>query len=298
MRIVRKDSYFYLRHTYRKDGKIVTKERYLGKEIPKNIEEIKQELRQESQKVLYDKLEKIRASFQLEWKRLPESARRRENEEIAIAFTYNTNAIEGSTITLEETREILVEQIAPNKPLKDIRETEAHAKVFLKMLDNLNSASSRTGKIAGSQFFHKREKISKELLLKWHKEIFGETKPDIAGRYRDFLVRVGTYVAPDWQDVEALMKALVKFVNEAKMNPVELASRAHYRFEKIHPFGDGNGRIGRLLMNHILWHSGYPMLIIEYAKRSSYYKALRRGEDGFANYFIRRYLTVHKKRYL
>ena len=138
MRIVRKDSYFYLRHTYRKDGKIVTKERYLGKEIPKNIEEIKQELRQESQKVLNDKLEKIRASFQLEWKRLPESARRRENEEIAIAFTYNTNAIEGSTITLEETREILVEQIAPNKPLKDIRETEAHAKVFLKMLDNLN----------------------------------------------------------------------------------------------------------------------------------------------------------------
>lgn len=298
MRIVRKDSYFYLRHTYRKDGKIVTKERYLGKEIPKNIEEIKQELRQESQKVLYDKLEKIRASFQLEWKRLPESARRRENEEIAIAFTYNTNAIEGSTITLEETREILVEQIAPNKPLKDIRETEAHAKVFLKMLDNLNSASSRTGKIAGSQFFHKREKISKELLLKWHKEIFGETKPDIAGRYRDFLVRVGTYVAPDWQDVEALMKALVKFVNEAKMNPVELAGKAHYRFEKIHPFGDGNGRIGRLLMNHILWYNSYPMLIIEYAKRSSYYKALRRGEDGFANYFIRRYLTVHKKRYL
>ena len=298
MRIVRKDSYFYLRHTYRKDGKIVTKERYLGKEIPKNIEEIKQELGQESQKVLYNKLEKIRASFQLEWKRLPESARRRENEEIAIAFTYNTNAIEGSTITLEETREILVEQIAPNKPLKDIRETEAHAKVFLKMLDNLNSASSRTRKIAGSQFFHKREKISKELLLKWHKEIFGETKPDIAGRYRDFLVRVGPYIAPDWQDVEALMKALVKFVNEAKMNPVELAGKAHYRFEKIHPFGDGNGRIGRLLMNHILWYNSYPMLIIEYAKRSSYYKALQRGEDGFANYFIRRYLTVHKKRYL
>jgi Fic family protein len=277
MRIVKKGSYFYLRHTFRKDGQIVTRERYLGKEIPKNIEGIKQELRRESRKVLFDKLEKIRDNFQFEWKRLPASAKDREKEEISITFTYNSNAIEGSTITLEETREILVEQTAPNKPLKDIRETEAHAKVFLKMLD-------------------KREKISKELLLRWHKEIFGETKPDIAGRYRDFLVRVGPYIAPDWQDVGDLMKDLIKFVNEAKLNPVELAGRAHYKFEKIHPFGDGNGRIGRLLMNHILWHSGYPMLIIEYAKRKSYYKAFPKGEEHFLNYFIRRYLTVHKKR--
>lgn len=277
MRVIKKDGYYYLKHSFREDGKVVTREKYLGREIPKNIKEIEQKLQKESQRSLYIKLEKIRTNFQQEWKRCPESAKQREEEEIAIVFTYNTNAIEGSTITLEETREIIVDKTAPNKPLKDIRETEAHFKVFLEMLD-------------------KQERISKELLLKWHEGVFGETKSDIAGRFRDFLVRVGSYRAPDWQDVEDLMKDFFKFVREAKLNPVELAARAHYKFEKIHPFGDGNGRIGRLIMNHILWFSGYPMIIIEYTKRKSYYKALQRNENGFVNYFLRRYLAIHKKR--
>jgi Fic family protein len=189
---------------------------------------------------------------------------------------------QSNLITLEEARQILEDKIAPNKPLRDIRETESHAKVFLEMLKTT-------------------EKISKKLLLKWHKDVFGETKPDIAGRFRNYLVRVGIYIAPDWQDLEKLMEQLIKFVNESKLNgsklnPVELAARAHYRFEKIHPFGDGNGRIGRLVMNYILWNSDYPMLITEYKNRKSYYKALQRNEEGFVSYFIRRYISVHKKR--
>lgn len=276
-----KTEYFYLQHSFRKNGKVVTKELYLGKDIPKNIEEIKEKIMLETKKALLNKLEKIKSSFQKEWKRYPESAKEKELHEIAIAFTYNTNAIEGSTITLEEARQILEDKIAPNKPLRDIRETESHAKVFLEMLKTT-------------------EKISKKLLLKWHKDIFGETKPDIAGRFRNYPVRVGIYIAPDWQDLEKLMEQLIKFVNESKLNgsklnPVELAARAHYRFEKIHPFGDGNGRIGRLVMNYILWNSDYPMLIIEYKDRKSYYKVLQRNEEGFVSYFIRRYILVHKK---
>ena len=141
-----------------------------------------------------------------------------------------------------------------------------------------------------------KEKISDKLLLKWHEEIFRETKPDIAGTFRNYQVSVGPYLAPDWQNVENLMKQLIAFINESNLNPVELAVRAHYIFEKIHPFSDGNGRIGRLLMNYILWNSGYSMLIIEYKKRKSYYKALQQPEEGFVNYFIRRYLSIHKKR--
>jgi Fic family protein len=281
MRIIKRKKggkeYFYLQHSFRKDGKVVTKERYLGGKIPRDIEKIKKELAEEEQKILYEKLERVRKNFQKEWKKLPESVKEREREGIAIAFTYNTNAIEGSTITLEETRKIIHYKIAPNKSLKDIKETEAHSRVFLDMLN-------------------KKERISNRLLLEWHREIFGETKPDISGAFRNYLVRVGSYIAPDWQDVEKLMNRLVKFVNESKINPVELSARAHYRFEKIHPFGDGNGRIGRLIMNHILWHKDYPMLIIEYKKRSSYYRVLQKDEDGFVKYFLRRYLSVHKKR--
>ena len=277
MTIVKKGNYYYLRHSYREDGKVKTVEKYLGKKVPKDIEKIERELKKKGEKVVYKKLEKLRSEFQKEWKRCPKSAKQREKEEIAIAFTYNTNAIEGSTITLEETREIIVDKTAPNKSLKDIRETEAHYNIFLKMLET-------------------KEKITEKLLLRWHNEVFKETKPDIAGRFRNFLVRVGTYRAPDWQDVNELMKEFFEFLKKSKLNPVELAARAHYRFEKIHPFGDGNGRIGRLIMNHILWQKGYPMLIIEYAKRKSYYKALNRNEDGFVNYFLRRYLKAHKKR--
>ena len=270
-------SYYYLQHSFRENGEVITRELYLGQKIPKNIEHIKKNLIKEMNIHLYKKLETIRNHFQEEWKTLPASAKEHELKEIAIAFTYNTNAIEGSTITLEETRSIIKDKIAPHKPLRDIKETENHYHVFLQMLEN-------------------KEKASNTLLLRWHKEIFSSTKPDIAGKFRNYLVSVGGYLAPDWQDVRNLMDDLIKFINREKINPAELAGRAHYIFETIHPFGDGNGRIGRLLMNYILWHAGYPMLIIEYHKRTSYYKAFHRGEEGFLRYFLRRYLAVHKRR--
>ena len=281
MRIIKrkkgKKFYYYLKHSFRKDSKVHTREIYLGNKVPRNIRRIKDKLMNDINKDLYKKLESIRKSFHEEWKRVPESAKKKELHNIAILFTYNTNAIEGSTITLEETRELIEDGISPNKPIRDVKETESHYKVFLDMLKE-------------------KEKITNNLLLKWHKDIFSETKFDIAGKFRDYLVRVGDYIAPDWQDVKKLMNNLIKFVNQKNINPVELAGRSHFIFESIHPFGDGNGRIGRLLMNYILWHSGYPMIIIEYKKRSSYYKAFKRGEDGFLNYFFRRYLSIHKNR--
>ncbi len=281
MRVIKrqkgKTGYFYLQRSFREGSRVVTREVYLGKSIPDDIDEIKAKIEFESKRGLYGKLKAIRESFRKEWERYPETMKAEELQEIAIAFTYNTNAIEGSTITLQEARGIIRDGISPNKPLAEVKETEAHAKVFLAMLK-------------------KKEKISNELLLRWHDEIFGKTKRDIAGRYRDYPVRVGCFVAPDWQDVKKLMDDFVSFVNTSRLHPVELSAVAHCRFEKIHPFGDGNGRVGRLLMNHVLWHSFYPMLVVEYKNRESYYIALEKGENGFKRYFLRRYLSVHKKR--
>ncbi|MEK6907003.1 MAG: Fic family protein [Nanoarchaeota archaeon] len=280
MRIIKRKKgngyYFYLQHSFRDDNKVISKEVYLGKKIPKNIEQIKQKLQQENKKDIYKKLEKIKKNFQKEWQKIPKIIEEKELQEIAIAFTYNTNAIEGSTITLSDTINIIKNNVAPNKNLNDIKETEAHYKLFLDMLN-------------------KKEKITNELLLRWHNEIFGETKNEIAGKYRTYLVRVGSYIAPDWQDVKHLMDNLIEFCNKSKLNPVELTAKAHYKFENIHPFGDGNGRVGRLLMNYILWHNKYPMIIIEKKKRLAYYKALQRGEEGFFKYFLKLYLRVHKR---
>ena len=87
--------------------------------------------------------------------------------------------------------------------------------------------------------------------------------------------------------------------NKNKMHPVELAAIAHLKFVTIHPFGDGNGRISRLMMNFILNKKKYPMLNIPYEGRKSYYNALERSnmknEDGiFLQWFVKRYIREHK----
>src|SRR3989338_9324481 len=234
MNIVKHKDYHYLAHSFRKEGKVVHREKYLGKEIPENIEEIREKFMYECMEDVIKKLKSIKNNFRKEWKKYPNSVKKEMLIDLSISFTYNTNAIEGSTITLEETEDIIKNKIAPNKPLRDVQETINHSKVFFKALNE-------------------KKELSSSLILLWHKEVFADTKQDIAGKYRDYLVRVGGYIAPDWQEINNLIKDFFEWYNKnkAKLNPVELAARAHFKFEKIHPFGDGNGRIGRLIIAHV-----------------------------------------------
>ncbi|MFH1683116.1 MAG: Fic family protein [Candidatus Woesearchaeota archaeon] len=279
MNIIKKKRFYYLGHSFRKDNKVVYREKYLGKEVPGNITEIKtaflEACRQEG---VFKKLKWIQKNFQEEWKRYPESIKKKVLVDLSIDFTYNSNAIEGSTITLDETEDLIKQKISPHKPLKDVQETINHSKVFLQALNGKKS-------------------LSLGLILEWHQQLFNDTKSDISGRLREYLVRVGSYLAPDWQDLPGLLKDYFKWCvkNNKTMNPVELAARAHYKFEKIHPFGDGNGRVGRLIIAYTLRKHSYPLLTIEYKKRKSYYHALSKTEEDFVNYFIRRYLNYHKK---
>lgn len=88
--------------------------------------------------------------------------------------------------------------------------------------------------------------------------------------------------------------------NKKNLHPVELAGLVHLKFVPIHPFGDGNGRISRLMMNFVLYKNGFPMLNISYKNRNSYYTALERSqikknEFIFLNWFLKRYIKENKK---
>ena len=276
MRILKRKTRYYLQHSFRVNKKVITKEVFLGNKIPDNLEEIKTNFESEILRGNYETFERIKKNYQTEWNKLSESVKERKKEEFSIIFTYNTNSIEGSTITMQETLGIIKEGISPKKPLREVKETEMHSKLFLGMLGL-------------------KKKVSEELILSWHKILFEQTKEDIAGKFRDYGVKVGDYKAVDWQDVNKLIKDLVEYINNSKEKVIELVARSHYRFEKIHPFGDGNGRIGRLLMNYLLWINDYPMLVIEKKKTSSYYKALKNDEDKFVKYFFKYYLKAHNE---
>ncbi len=286
-KIREKQTYFYLEHAVRKGKKIEKKELYLGKKIPKDVEEIKRKFLYE---IFSEKwkniLEKIKEGYQKELKKMPPSAKEKEMESFAIQFTYDTQRIEGSTLTLRETADLLERGIAPKgKPIQDIKEAESHRKIFLEMLKEPKD-------------------LSLALVLKWHKELFEMTKPDIAGKIRDYQVAIsGSKFKPPYPvEIYPMLKDFFKWYEKNKniLLPVELAGLVHLKFVTIHPFADGNGRISRLMMNFVLNKNGFPLLNISYKNRSSYYTALERSqikkEDYiFLNWFIKRYIKENRR---
>ena len=279
--------YFYLVHSYR-DGKAIKKKQlYLGDFIPKDLNEKKKEFIQEFYKEKFlGKIDEIKKNFDVEYKALPESAKEKSKENFAIKFTYNTQRIEGSTLTLKETANLLENGISPNsKPLRDVKEAEAHEKVFFEMLGY-------------------EKNLNLQIILKWHKGLMQSTKEDIAGKIRNHDVGIAQskFEPPMHIELDILLKEFSDWYNKEKKNihPVELAALVHLKFVTIHPFSDGNGRISRLMMNFILKNNDFPLLDIQYTKRTSYYNALERSqmkndENIFIQWFFRRYLAEYKK---
>jgi Fic family protein len=267
--------------TYRWDGAVQRKERYLGRVLPGDLERQRASLEREVwQATWFGAFQSIHDAYQSHLRTLPGEAIDKEREQFVIEFTYDTNRIEGSTLTFQETADLLEHGISPrSKPMRDIRETELHASLMKRLLAH-------------------PEPFDLPHLLSWHKAIFRETKPQYAGRIRDFEVRIGQskHVPPPPFEVRPMLIELLRWVQRRSedLHPVERAAEFHFRFENIHPFGDGNGRIGRLAMNMLLYGSGYPMSNIQYGKRSGYYHALERSSVTssplpFMLWFFRRY---------
>lgn len=278
-------TFYYLQHKVRNQKR--QKETYLGKEIPEDIEKIRHDFLLEFYREDWmPKLEQIQRSYKKTRAKIPKSAQKKEIEEFSIRFTYNTQRIEGSALTLRETAGLIMDGMTPsNKPASDMIEAKMHQKLFLQIITQ------------------KKQDLSLGTILSWHKSFFVETKPDIAGNLRDFEVRIGgsRFIPPKPEAVPGLLKGFFAWYgeNRNKLNPVELAALVHLKFVTIHPFGDGNGRVSRLMMNHVLNRFDYPMFDIEYADRRSYYTALERSsvknnDIVFLQWFMKRYLkTFH-----
>jgi Fic family protein len=141
-------------------------------------------------------------------------------------------------------------------------------------------------------------------VIDWHWKLFNKTKKDIAGKIRKYqlAIRGSKFTPPTPLKVYPMLTEFFDWYNKNKnkLHPIELAAIAHLKFVTIHPFGDGNGRISRLIMNFVLAKKKYPMLDIPYEERNSYYNALERSqvkkEDRiFLQWFIKKYIKEHKR---
>lgn len=279
--------YYYLEHSYRDGGKVHKKELYLGKTVPNDIEKLKQQLISDVyQEQWFGKFDRIQEEFRNEQQRTPPSAREKAMETFIIRFTYDTNRIEGSTLTLRETADLLEKDITPGtRLLSDVKEAESHRNAFYEMLEYTKDLSLNT-------------------VLYFHKKLFESTKSDIAGIIRSHQVAISgsKFMPPFPAEIYPLLMDFFKLYdrNKKKTHPVELAALVHLKLVTIHPFSDGNGRISRLMMNFILHRHSYPMLNIPYEKRRGYYNALEKAQikkDGtlFIQWFFRRYVKEYKK---
>jgi Fic family protein len=279
-------TYYYLKYHA---GKLY-REIYLGKEIPKNIQELSRNFELEMQREkINPPLVQIKKNYSLFLKTATKSEIENHQELFSYDFTYDSNKIEGSSLTKKETYKLLRFKLTPtNKPEWDMVEAKNHHEVFLDMIRS-------------------KADISGKNVLGWHYRIFKSTKPQFAGLIRRERITVtGSKSAfPHPNFVSPLLKQFFKWYDKARktQNPVELAGLVHFRFVSIHPFGDGNGRISRLMMNNVLNQHGYPMLNIKFSDRSHYYSALERAHVGldeliFLKWFLSYYVTKNKKSYL
>ena len=264
---------YYLVHSYREKNKVEKIRKYLGFNLSK--EELKRK-KEKAEKIILDILEEINIkvfSFTLTKKQVKilnnfnnkiqvVHLSKKEWENFTEDFVYNTNAIEGSTITEEEVKEILDEKPRTKEP-EEI-ETLGVAKAV--------------------EYIRKtKEDLSLNLLLKLHNFCFKGSK-SFAGKFRNVNVVVRNsrgdilHAGVPKEELKDYLNEFIKWYkeNKNKFKPLILSAIIHNQFEHIHPFQDGNGRVGRLLLNYILLKNNYPPINIMLEDRQEYYKSLQK----------------------
>ena len=175
---------------------------------------------------------------------------------------YNSNAIENSTLTLKETEKILLDmEVSRDVSVREVFE----AKNLARVVEYIRKKSQAA-------------EMNKETILLLHQMLVGGINDNIAGRLRTKgeYVRVGTYVAPSPEQVERMIdNILLEYSSVLDSYFLDKIAKFHLDFETIHPFNDGNGRIGRAIINYQLQKLGFPRVIIRNREKKYYYQAFR-----------------------
>ena len=178
---------------------------------------------------------------------------------------YNSNAIENSTLTLKETEKILLEmEVSRNVSLREVFE----AKNLAKVMEYIRTKS--------------KEDLSMETILLLHQMLIGNIDESIAGKIRKKgeYVRIGTFIATAPEHIERILEeSLIEYSSDHISYFLDKISSFHLKFETTHPFNDGNGRIGRVLINYYLYKEGFPPVIIRDKEKQIYYHAFKEYQD-------------------
>jgi len=229
------------------------------------------------QKRIDDKL-KLLNSF----RPLPVSAVKKLKEQFEIEMTYNSNAIEGNSLTLKETYLVINEGITiKGKPLKDHLEAKSHKEALDYLYSLVESGKNNT--------------VFERFIRSLNQIVMRDIDRDWAGKYRSSAVIIGgaDHKPPEALEIPRLMENLINWVgdNKKKMHSVELASILHHKLVFIHPFFDGNGRTSRLTMNIVLMQAGFPLVIVLKNDCKRYYRSLSLADKGdfvpFVNFIAR-----------
>ncbi len=192
---------------------------------------------------------------------------------------YNSNAIENSTLTLRETEKILLDQeLSRDVSVREVFEAKNLARIIEYKRNNARN-----------------KPLTKELVLFFHQALISGIDDSIAGRFRGKgeYVRVGPHIAPAPEHVERMIEdTLLEYGSDLQTYFLDKIAKFHLEFETIHPFCDGNGRIGRVLINYQLLSLGFPRVIIRDKEKEIYYKAFRDYKDKKSTKIMEKILSL------
>lgn len=192
---------------------------------------------------------------------LPQAVVKNLHEDLALRWTYNSNAIEGNTLTLQETKVVLEGVTVGGKSIWEHLEVTNHAEAINLVYELVT----------------KNAPLDERTIKEIHALVLKGIDNENAGKYRDknVIISGAEHIPPTFLHLQEEMTTFMKwYAGSASMHPVERAARVHVDFVKIHPFVDGNGRTSRLLMNLELMKCSFPPVVFKTADRLAYYQAL------------------------